>query len=58
MVWVGLGTAADFRGREVAGKAVMIYSIATPGGRDHSADWSGAVKRADEAGAAIIMVEM
>jgi hypothetical protein len=58
VVWVGLGTAADFRGRDVAGKAVMIYSIATPGGRDHSADWSGAVKRADEAGAAIIMVEM
>jgi len=58
VVWVGLGTAADFRGRDVAGKAVMIYSIATPGGRDHTADWSGAVKRADEAGAAIIMVEM
>ena len=58
VVWVGLGTAADFRGRDVAGKAVMIYSIATPGGRDHSADWSGAIKRANEAGAAIIMVEM
>jgi hypothetical protein len=58
VVWVGLGTAADFRGRDVAGKAVMIYSIATPGGRDHSADWSGAIKRADDAGAAIIMVEM
>jgi hypothetical protein len=58
VVWVGLGTAADLRGRDVAGKAVMIYSIATPGGRDHTADWSGAVKRADEAGAAIIMVEM
>jgi hypothetical protein len=34
------GTAADFRGRDVAGKAVMIYSIATPGGRDLSDDWS------------------
>jgi hypothetical protein len=58
VVWVGLGTAADFQGRDVAGKTVMIYSIATPGGRDHSADWSGAIMRADEAGAAAILVEM
>jgi Peptidase family M28 len=58
VVWVGLGTAADFQGREVAGKAVMIYSIATPGGRDHSADWSGAIRRANDAGAAAILVEM
>jgi hypothetical protein len=58
IVWVGLGTAADFQGREVKGKAVMIYSSATPGGRDHSADWSGAIKRANDAGAALILVEM
>jgi hypothetical protein len=58
VVWVGLGTAADFQGRDVAGKAVMIYSIATPGGRDHSADWSGAIRRANDAGAAAILVEM
>jgi hypothetical protein len=58
VVWVGLGTAADFQGRDVKGKAVMIYSLATPGGRDHSADWSGAVRRANDAGAAIILVEM
>jgi hypothetical protein len=58
VVWVGLGTAADFQGRDVAGKTVMIYSIATPGGRDHSADWSGAIRRANDAGAAIILVEM
>jgi hypothetical protein len=58
VIWVGLGTAADFLGRNVAGKAVMIYSIATPGGRDHSADWSGAIKRANDAGAAAILVEM
>src|SRR5262245_61090994 len=32
IVWVGLGTAADFQGRDVKGKAVMIYSSATPGG--------------------------
>jgi hypothetical protein len=58
VVWVGLGTAADFQGRDVRGKSVMIYSIATPGGRDHSADWSGAIKRANDAGAAMILVEM
>jgi hypothetical protein len=37
---------------------VLIYSLPTPGGRDHSADWSGAVRRANDAGAAIILVEM
>src|SRR5215471_333914 len=58
IVWFGLGTAADFAGRDVRGKAVMIYSIATPGGRDHSADWSDAIKRANDAGAALILVEM
>ncbi len=58
VVWVGLGTAADFHGRDVKGKTVMIYSVPTPGGRDHSADWSGAIRRANEAGAAIILVEM
>src|SRR6516225_7335720 len=39
-------------------KTVMIYSIATPGGRDHSADWSGAIKRANDADAAMSLVEM
>jgi len=58
IVWVGLGTAADFHGRDVKGKAAMIYSNATPGGRDHSADWSGAIRRANDAGAALILVEM
>jgi hypothetical protein len=58
VVWVGLGTAADFQSRDVKGKAVMIYSMATPGGRDHSADWSGAIRRANDSGAAVILVEM
>lgn len=58
VVWVGLGTAADFQGRDVKGKTVMIYSLPTPGGRDHSADWSGAIRRANDAGAAVILVEM
>ncbi len=40
VVWVGLGSAADFQDRDVKGKAVMIY------------------KRANDAGAALILVEM
>jgi hypothetical protein len=52
-VWVGLGTPADFEGRNVRGKAVLIYSIPTPGGQDYSAGWSGAVERARNGGAAV-----
>ena len=57
-VWVGLGTAADLIGREIKGKAVFIYSVPTPGGRDHSAAWNGAVRRVNEAGAALVFVVM
>ena len=57
-VWIGLGTAADLQGRDVKGKAVVIYSIATPGGRSHSASWNGAVRRANDAGAALVFVIM
>lgn len=57
-VWVGLGTAADLQGRDVRGKAVFIYSVPTPGGRDHSANWNGALRRANEAGAALVFIIM
>jgi hypothetical protein len=57
-VWVGLGTAADLRGRDIRDKAVFIYSVPTPGGRDHSAAWNGAVRRVNEAGAALVFVIM
>ncbi len=57
-VWVGLGTAADLKGRDLKGKAAFIYSIPTPGGRDHSAAWNGAMKRVNEAGASLIFVIM
>lgn len=61
-VWVGLGTDADFIGRDVKGKAVIIYSILTPGGRNHSAgDRSGAydsINRANKAGAAMVIAIM
>jgi hypothetical protein len=55
-VWVGLGTAADFKGRDVKGKAVFIYSFPTPGGRDHTALTNGMVQRATDAGAALVFV--
>ena len=36
-VWVGVGSGADFIGRDVKGKAIIIYSTFVPGGRSHSA---------------------
>src|SRR5258708_29551803 len=35
-VWVGLGTAADLKGRAIENKAGVIYSSAPPGGRHQS----------------------
>ena len=37
LVWAGLGSEADFLGKDVEGKAVVIYSFFVPGGRSHSA---------------------
>lgn len=55
-VWVGLGTAADFLGRDVRGKAVLIHSTPTPGMRSHSAVWNGAMRRAEANGAAAVVL--
>ena len=55
-VWVGLGTTADFMGRDVKGKAVFVFSWPTPGGRDSTALSNGALKRAQDAGAAAIFM--
>jgi hypothetical protein len=58
-VWVGIGAGADFIGRDVRGKAVVIYSTFVPGGRSHSAsDRAGlfnANSRAVELGAALVI---
>jgi hypothetical protein len=58
-VWVGVGSGADFLGRDVKGKAVVIYSIFVPGGRSHSAsDRAGlfnANARAVQLGAALVV---
>lgn len=54
-VWVGLGTAADFAGRDVEGKAVIIQTVLAPGQMGNSASWEGATKRAQDEGAALII---
>jgi len=57
-IWLGLGTPADFKDRNVSGKAVLLYSNPTPGGRDHFARWSGSMMRANKAGAAMVLIVM
>jgi len=58
-IWVGIGSGADFIGRDVKGKAVIIYSTFVPGGRSHSAsDRAGLFdsnSRAAKLGAAAII---
>jgi hypothetical protein len=58
-VWVGIGAGADFLGRDVKGKAVIVYSTFVPGGRSHSAsDRAGlfnANARAVQRGAAVVV---
>ena len=55
-VWVGTDTAADFVGRDVKGKAVLIHDIPTPGTINHSVTWTGSIRRAQDQGAAAIFV--
>jgi hypothetical protein len=54
--WVGMGTAADFKGRDVRGKAVVAYGFPNPGGREDTALTLGVVRRADQAGAAALFI--
>ncbi len=54
-VWVGLGTAADFAGREVRGKAVVFHTMLAPGEMGQSAVFEGTIKRAEDAGAAAMI---
>jgi len=57
-VWVGMGAPADFIGRDVRGKAAVIYSNLQPSVRGHSAQSMGSLNRAREKGAAAIVVVM
>jgi hypothetical protein len=50
-VYAGLGTEADYAGKDVKGKAVFYY---TQVGLQLGTDWSGLAKRADDKGAAAI----
>lgn len=52
-VWVGLGTGADFAGRDVEGKAVVFHAMLAPGQMGNSSNWEGVVPRAEAAGAAL-----
>jgi hypothetical protein len=58
-IWVGIGAAPDLAGRDLRGKAVLIYSTFVPGGRSHSAsDRAGLFNSntlATKAGAALII---
>jgi len=55
-VYVGLGTEADFAGRDVKGKAVFIYAEALPGAWKTSGTSYGAGRRAEERGAAAVFL--
>jgi len=58
-VWVGIGAAPDLLGRDLKGKAVIIYSTFVPGGRSHSASDRAGLFNSDtlatRAGAAMII---
>jgi len=58
-VWVGVGAAPDLAGRDLKGKAVLIYSTFVPGGRSHSASDRAGIFNSDTlataAGAAMII---
>jgi hypothetical protein len=56
LVWVATGTAADFAGRDVKGKAVLIQDVPLPGTIRHSIAIEGAVQRAFDKGAVAIGV--
>lgn len=55
-IWVGLGTAGDFVNRDVRGKAVVIHTMLAPGQMGQSAAFEGAIRRANDAGAAAVIV--
>ena len=57
-VWVGLGQPADYLGKDVRGKAVVIYSIPTPSDLIQSAMWMGSVGRAQRAGAKALIIDI
>jgi hypothetical protein len=58
VVYAGLGSEADFIGRDVRGKAVLLFSHPMPGSWRHTATQEGALQRAVQKGAAAIIVSI
>jgi hypothetical protein len=54
VIWVGTGAAADYLGRDVQGKAVIIQDLLTPGVLNHSVNYEQLVQRAFDKGAAAV----
>jgi hypothetical protein len=54
LMWLGTGTDADYLGRDVTGKAVLIQDIPRPGTLRHSIASEDAVERAYAHGAAAV----
>ena len=54
LVWLGTGSAADYLGRDVQGKAVLIQDIPRPGTLRHSISTENALERAYAHGAAAV----
>ena len=54
VVWVGGGSDADYIGRDVKGKAVLVHDIPLPGDIRHTISLEGSVGRAFEKGAAAV----
>ncbi len=54
-VYVGMGSEAEFIGRDVRGKAVVLYSIPFPGGTRQTAQSERVYQRAVAKGAAAIL---
>jgi len=54
LVWVGQGSDADYLGRDVRGKAVLVQDVPLPGDIRHSIALEGGVARAYAKGAAAV----
>jgi hypothetical protein len=54
VVWVGGGADADYIGRDVKGKAVLVHDIPLPGDIRHTLSLEGSVERAYQKGAAAV----
>lgn len=55
-VYAGTGSEADFQGREVRGKAVVVYSVPFPSAPWQTAQSEGIYRRAEDKGAAALLV--